>query len=161
MTAVRIRAARAEDAHHVRDLERMIVEASLPGVREVRSGAAYAISAGATIADALRLVAVAGGDAEPAEERVVGLIALTVRSGTAGQALHAHIRALAIAPPFRRQGIAKRLLREAEAWTREQGIAKVAANVAEGNRAALAFFTCAGYYEERDMLVKQLGNSQS
>ncbi len=160
MTAVTIRAARATDAHHVRDLERSIVEASLPGVREVRSGAANASPAGATIADALRLVAVAGGDAEPAEERVVGLIALTVRPGTAGQAPHAHIRALAVAAAYRRRGVGMRLLERAEYWVRDRDMTKLATTVDEGNQAALAFFTCAGYYEERDMLVKQLGNSQ-
>ena len=161
MTVVTIRRARAADAQHVRDLERMIVEASLPIVRELRSGAVNANSVGATIDDALRLVAVAGGDSELVEERVVGLIALTVRLGTAGQVPHAHIRALAVAAAYRRRGVGMRLLERAESWVRDRGMTRLATTVDEGNQAALAFFTCAGYYGERGLLVKELEVAQA
>ena len=59
MTAVTIRPARADDAPLIRDLERMIVEASLPIVRELRSRMSSKDAVGASVKDALRLVAVA------------------------------------------------------------------------------------------------------
>ncbi len=84
------------------------------------------------------------------------MIALTVRTGGA---LPSH--RTSTSAPYRRQGIALRLVREAEAWTREQGMLRLATDVAEGNHAALAFFLRAGYYEERGMLEKISANGQS
>ncbi len=160
MTAVTIRPARADDAPLIRDLERTIVEASLPIVRELRSGMSSKDAVGASVKDALRLVAVADGSQRP-EAVVIGVIALTVRTGSPTQLPYAHVRALAVSAPYRRQGIAMRLLQEAEAWAREQGMMRLATNVAEGNQAALAFFLRARYYEERGMMVKVLGNGKA
>ena len=161
MTAVTIRPARADDAPLIRNLERAIVEASLPIVREVRSGTSSKDAVGASVKDALRLVAVAANCSQRSEAGVIGLIALTVRTGSPTQPPYVHVRALAVSASYRRQGIAMRLLQEAEAWTREQGMMRLATNVAEGNHAALAFFLRARYYEERGMMVKQLEESQA
>ena len=157
MTALTIRPARADDAPLIRDLERTIVEASLPIVRELRAGMSSKDAVGASVKDALRLVAVAADGSQRPEAGVIGVIALTVRTGSPTQPPYAHVRALAVSAPYRRQGIAMRLLQEAEAWAREQGMMRLATNVAEGNHAALAFFLRARYYEERGMMVKESG----
>ena len=161
MTAVTIRPARADDAPLIRDLERTIVEASLPIVRELRSRLSSKDAVGASVKDALRLVAVAADGSQRPEAGLIGMIALTVRTGSPTQPPYVHVRALAIAAPYRRRGIGMRLLRDAEAWVREQDMTRVATNVADGNRAALAFFNRAGYYEERGLLVKVLGNGRA
>ena len=161
MTAVTIRPARADDAPRIRELERMIVEASLPIIGEVRSNMSAKDAVGASVNDSLQLVAVAADGSRRPVADVISVIALTVRTGSPTQPPYVHVRALAVSAPYRRQGIALRLVREAEAWTREQGMLRLATNVADGSHAALAFSLRAGYYEERGMLVKISANSQS
>jgi GNAT superfamily N-acetyltransferase len=156
MSAVVLRAARPEDEIAIRGLERTIVEATLPLVRELSFGIANTESAGAGAADALRLVAVTPGEADHLAECVVGVIALTERVENASLGPHAHIRALAVAAPHRRQGVGTRLLSVAEAWARRRGLLRIGANVAEDNRPALAFFHHAGYHGERGFLDKRL-----
>ena len=88
------------------------------------------------------------------------MIAVTVRAaGPAGSA-RPHIRALAVAAPYRRRGVGLRLLLRAEEWAQEHGLNGLATNVAADNHAALAFFHRAGYHEERGVLVKQLVEDQ-
>ena len=53
MTAVTIRPARADDAPRIRELERMIVEASLPIIGEVRSNMSANDAVGASVNDSL------------------------------------------------------------------------------------------------------------
>ena len=65
MQSVKIRAARADDAAAIRELEHVVVAASLPLVREMLADRAVAEAAGAIVDDALRLVAVANGAAQP------------------------------------------------------------------------------------------------
>lgn len=160
MIRAKIRPARPRDAAAVRDLERVVVEASLPIVREALSDVGVGEVACASVKDALRLVAVTEGSRGGLRERVIGMIAQSVRPGSADQAPHAHIRALAVAARYRRQGIGTRLLQAAEAWARQQGMTQVATNVVEDNGVALAFFHRAGYHEERGVLVKRLGGSR-
>ncbi len=55
------------------------------------------------------------------------------------------INRLAAAPDLRRQGVATRLIRTAEAYLQGQGIELYAALILEGNQASIAAFEAAGY----------------
>ena len=113
MTAVTIRPARAEDVPLIRDLKRTIVEASLPIVGEVRSIMSSKDAVGASVEDALQLAAVAAEGSRPPETGVIGMIALTVRTGDVPSHRTCTSAHWQVAEPYRRQGIAMRLVQEA------------------------------------------------
>jgi GNAT superfamily N-acetyltransferase len=56
-----------------------------------------------------------------------------------------NIHDIVVAAPFRRQGIAKRLLAEVEQHARNIGCCKLTLEVLEGNRAAIAAYLNAGF----------------
>lgn len=58
---------------------------------------------------------------------------------------HVAVLTLAVAPPFRQQGVASRLLAEAYAWARGVGVQKVQLSVREHNGAALALYRRQGF----------------
>ena len=66
---------------------------------------------------------------------------------------------LAVAPAFRRQGIATKLVAEAEAWLREHGARRLHLIVGRGGGSAAELFWISARYEPTDQLrmVKNLG----
>ena len=66
---------------------------------------------------------------------------------------------LAVAPAFRRQGIATRLVAEAESWLRSQGARRLHLIVGRGGGSAAELFWISARYEPTDQvrMVKNLG----
>ncbi len=87
---------------------------------------------------ALFVVAESGGE-------VVGVV-LGTHDGRRGW-----INRLAVSPAYRRQGIARRLVREVEARTETLGIEIVAALIETENETSLAFFQAIGYIHAPDI----------
>lgn len=90
----------------------------------------------------LLLVASAG-------DRVIGS-ALGGWDGRRGWLYH-----LAVAEPFRRKGVAKRLVRRVEQRLRAVGAPGVRVNVSEENRAAVAFWAALGYERSRTRQLRR------
>ena len=78
-------------------------------------------------------------------EQLVGVV-LATHDGRKGW-----INRLAVRPEYRRRGIARRLIAEAEGALREQGMQIIAALVEDGNKASLALFEQAGYSDYHDI----------
>lgn len=140
-------------------LEREVVAASLPLARRLFAASPGGGGDGATVADALRLVAVTAGTGQE-EARVIGMIALTAGTTREDGPRQARIRALAVAANHRRRGVGARLLQAAERWARRNRMAALTTIVVDDNHAALAFFHRAGYYEKRGALVKPLAAAE-
>ncbi len=68
----------------------------------------------------------------------------------------AEITDLGVRPERRRQGIARRLVEEAQAWVRDRGVSRIEIQVATGNREGQAFWRAIGYAELMDVLHKRL-----
>jgi len=62
------------------------------------------------------------------------------------------INRLAVDPKYRRQGIAKRLIQEAEAALLKEGIHIFAALIEEGNKPSIELFKKLSYEERRDIV---------
>jgi ribosomal protein S18 acetylase RimI-like enzyme len=61
------------------------------------------------------------------------------------------INRLAVAPAYRRRGIAGRLVREAEAWLDALGMEVIAALIESHNQESLGFFRAIGYSHDADV----------
>lgn len=59
---------------------------------------------------------------------------------------------LAVLADYRRQGIGKTLLSQAESWAREQGIRLVRLNSGASRKGAHAFYRAMGYKDEKEQL---------
>lgn len=68
----------------------------------------------------------------------------------------AEITDVGVRPEWRRHGIARQLVRTAEAWVRARGVARVEIQVASGNREGQAFWRAMGYGHLMDVLHKRL-----
>lgn len=68
----------------------------------------------------------------------------------------AEITDLGVRPDLRRQGIARRLVEEAQAWVRDRGVERIEIQVASGNREGQAFWRAIGYANLMDVLHKRL-----
>lgn len=68
----------------------------------------------------------------------------------------AEITDLGVRPEVRRRGLARRLVREAESWVRDRGVARIEIQVASGNREGQAFWRAVGYGDLMDVLHKRL-----
>lgn len=64
----------------------------------------------------------------------------------------AFLEGIYVAPAYRRQGVARALVAEARAWTREQGIAELASDALLDNRDSHAFHRAIGF-EETERVV--------
>ncbi len=76
-----------------------------------------------------------------AGDRLVGVV-LATHDGRKGW-----INRLAVHPQFRRQGLRRALIAEAERVLHEQGLRIIAALIEDGNEASLALFERAGYVD--------------
>jgi ribosomal protein S18 acetylase RimI-like enzyme len=68
----------------------------------------------------------------------------------------AEITDLGVRPAWRRRGVGRRLVQEAEAWVRERGVERIEIQVAAGNREGQAFWRALGYGDLMDVLHKRL-----
>lgn len=68
----------------------------------------------------------------------------------------AEITDLGVRPALRRQGIATRLVEEAEIWVRDRGVSRLEIQVAHGNVEGQAFWRARGFGELMDVLHKRL-----
>lgn len=80
-----------------------------------------------------------------AGDRVIGVV-LATHDGRKGW-----INRLAVHPDFRRKGIGRMLVEQAERVLRAQGLQIVAALIDDGNTASLALFEQAGYTRHPDI----------
>lgn len=78
-----------------------------------------------------------------------------IRMGFTGKR-QAYLLAIVVLDPYRRQGLGRLLMAEAEAWARERGIDCVGLNVAEHNTAAIALYNKLGYQTEIVRMRKKL-----
>jgi ribosomal protein S18 acetylase RimI-like enzyme len=68
----------------------------------------------------------------------------------------AEITDLGVRPALRRQGIARRLVEEAQEWVHDRGVERIEIQVASGNREGQAFWRAIGYGPFMDVLHKRL-----
>jgi GNAT superfamily N-acetyltransferase len=68
----------------------------------------------------------------------------------------AEITDLGVRPAFRRQGVGRLLVEQAQAWVRDRGVARVEIQVATGNPEGQAFWRAIGYADLMDVLHKRL-----
>ncbi len=61
---------------------------------------------------------------------------------------HVAVLTLAVAPDFRRQGLASRLLEASYHWAQEMGVSKISLNVRAGNQAAISLYEQQGFVSE-------------
>jgi aminoglycoside 6'-N-acetyltransferase I len=83
-------------------------------------------------------------------DRLVGFIEVSLRrdyvEGTSTSPV-GYIEGVYVEPGFRRQGVACKLVRRAEAWARAKGCAEMAADTEIGNRTSIAFHKKIRYRE--------------
>jgi len=89
---------------------------------------------------------------------VCGLLALNMVYSVAHGADLARITALVVGDECRREGIGKRLLREAEAVSRQSGISRIEVTSGPQRHGAHAFYRGCGYSEGALRFVKLLGD---
>lgn len=113
---------------------------------------------------AVRLQCVAD---DPAQQLIVadwhgdllGLLAIDLMYYLPLGALTCRITALSVSADARRQGLGRRLLREAEALAREAGAARIELTTASHRQQAHAFYRACGYEEASLRFVKRLGDA--
>lgn len=69
----------------------------------------------------------------------------------------AYLLAIVVLKSYRRQGLGRLLMAEAETWARGKGIDCVGLNVAEHNAVAIALYNKLGYQTEMVRMRKKLG----
>lgn len=83
-----------------------------------------------------------------AGERHIGFVALSPRTRLPANSHVCQVRALLVAPDFRRGGLAQALLAAAEARAAPRGFLKIVVHVLASNSVSLALFAKAGFVEE-------------
>ncbi|MBI4416930.1 MAG: GNAT family N-acetyltransferase [Euryarchaeota archaeon] len=94
--------------------------------------------------------------AESEEGRVAGYAIVGGASSMLSPMPFGFLYDIWVAPQFRRQGVARRLLQEAERWCRGRGFRTLRLEVGARNAAARALYASAGFQEERVALRKAL-----
>ena len=89
---------------------------------------------------------------------VCGLMSLDIRYSVTRGADLARITALVVPPQCARQGIGRRLLREAEAIARQARVARIEVTTNMRREAAHAFYLGCGYSEGSRHFIKLLGD---
>lgn len=121
----------------------------------------------AAVADAVRGWVVEAVDAAPdsTDERVwvaeaagavVGFVHAAERAHFTG-ARDGYVGELAVAEPAQGRGVGRALLRAAERWAAERGLARLSLETGAANTAARAFYRALGYQEEDVRLSRAVG----
>jgi len=88
-----------------------------------------------------------------------GLVALHALYSLAHGTDICRITALVVAPTYQRRGVGRLLLREAHAWARRAGAARIEVTSAAYRESAHAFYRDGGYGEGSLRFVKRLGEA--
>jgi GNAT superfamily N-acetyltransferase len=88
-----------------------------------------------------------------------GLVALHAIYSVVHGADICRITAMVVAPTYQRRGIGRLLLREAHAWARANGAARIEVTSAAHRETAHAFYRRCGYAEGSLRFVKRLGDA--
>ena len=80
--------------------------------------------------------------------RRIGFVALSPRTRLAANSHVGLVRAILVAPDFRRAGVARALVAAAEVSAAARGFQKIGVNVLSSNSASLGLFAKAGFAEE-------------
>ena len=88
-----------------------------------------------------------------------GLVALHAIYSIAHGADICRITALVVAPTYQRRGIGQLLLREAHAWARSTGAARIEVTSTAHRESGLAFYRHSGYADGSLRFVKRLGEA--
>jgi|SRR5579875_1048390 len=86
--------------------------------------------------------------AKAAEEGALGFVHLIPSIGTLAMRPIWYLEDLFVAPPARRQGIARALMLHAEQFARESGAERLTLSTAHDNQAAQALYRSVGYVRE-------------
>ncbi len=84
-------------------------------------------------------------------ERVTGCIHAEIYNLLYSESM-VNILGLAVSADYRRQGVGKALLLQAEAWVREQGIFTMRLNSGASRKGAHAFYRAMGYDNEKEQI---------
>lgn len=85
-----------------------------------------------------------------------GLIWLTVSDYQYTGEKRCFVLQIYVAPPYRRKGLGRALMKIAEEWARERGLRTIALHVGATNRQALEFYRALGFSEESVLMNKSL-----
>ena len=159
MTEIHLRTAAAGDREALVDLiqELNVFEAAITGDRLVTRGPAeeYLRALDQRIAQSSGRIVVA-----VAERRIVGLLAFVIETDQVY--VHADVRRygmvadLVVAEPWRKRGIGRHLLAEAERLTRDAGLQRLMIGVLAGNDPALRAYRGFGFRDYAHILMKPL-----
>ena len=85
-----------------------------------------------------------------------GVVCLTTREDYFTQAPLAHVEVLAVDPAAQGRGVARALMKAAEGWAREVGLARISLNVWAQNERARGLYEHLGYKPETIHYLKDL-----
>jgi ribosomal protein S18 acetylase RimI-like enzyme len=155
-----IRRYRDEDRSHLRELACQSYRAMQPGAAAVKPDSPEVETYFKHLVDTDSSATGCLFVAETSE----GLIGLVCLQGPipdpvtdAGARPYAFMSDLFVAAPFRRRGIGRRLVRQAEDHASALGVGRLALRVDSGNAAARTFYTGAQYREDFVVMSKALG----
>jgi ribosomal protein S18 acetylase RimI-like enzyme len=148
-----VRDAREDDRSTIVELAARLADATPPWRDRTAVEAAVAGSAAALIDDVSHDGAVLVADVD---REIVGFVSVSRRRHLAGL-VDASIDDLAVARNWERLGVARALLKSAEAWARSQSLERITVETVAGNERAVALYRSAGYRDEDLRLTKVLG----
>ena len=88
-------------------------------------------------------------------DRVVGVVGIREQPHFTGQT-DAYVGELAVAPGMERRGIATALMKAAEAWAAQRGLAFLTLHTGAANQPARGLYYRLGYHEEELLLTKDI-----
>ena len=149
-----IRPAREEDREFVAQFVSALLEFGSPAWKDsgaLAPGFTRVLADAVSNQDARAAVLIArGGDGAR-----LGFVSVVVREAIGGVE-RAHVADLAVIEGARRVGVGRALMRAAEAWARERGLAVLSLDVWSTNDRALSFYRRLGYRPESLCLIKEL-----
>ncbi len=89
-------------------------------------------------------------------ETVAGMCTVTLMISTAEGGYSGELDDLAVAPSFRRKGVARMLISEAEAWSRQHGAVRMRLNCDDENRAAMTLYRSLGWVRSHCFVMFRL-----
>jgi ribosomal protein S18 acetylase RimI-like enzyme len=97
--------------------------------------------------------------AEAADGERAGFIMIGRSASVFTNQQQAFVYDVAVAPPFRRRGIGRQLMEQAETYAREQGMPSVTLMVDCNNAAARSLYAKLGYDDGKVLMRKQLADA--
>ena len=153
---VEVRDARGDDRRRIVELAARLADSTPPWRDRTAADRAVTGSVSALVDDAPHDGAILVAEAEG---EVVGFVSLSHRRHFTG-AVDASIDDLVVAEDWEGRGIAGALLNAAEAWAREQSLARITVETIAGNDRAKRRYRSFGYRDEDLRLTKELGTDR-